>query len=122
MTRRTMPSLSGRNTTDSKSRVLRSIAHSAKLYIVQSEIREKSMTILTNIGTKTNTMVGLSYLEQRPCYMQTDYTNFVILTSSEVRVKRRTFHGTNLTLTSQNNRFCLLLISIQFVTWVKFDV
>ena len=57
-------------------------------------------------------MVGLSYLEQRPCYMQTDYTNFVILTSSEVRVKRRTFHGTNLTLTSQNNRFCLLLISI----------
>ena len=112
MTRRTMPSLSGRNTTDSKSRVLRSIAHSAKLYIVQSEIREKSMTILTNIGTKTNTMVGLSYLEQRPCYMETDYTNFVILTSSEVRVKRRTFHGTNLTLTSQNNRFCLLLISI----------
>ena len=111
MTRRAMAFLSGRNTTDSKSRVLCSTAHSAKLYIVQSEIREKSMTILTNIGTKTNTMVGLSYLE-RPCYMQTDYTNFVILTSCEVRVKRRTFPGTNLTLTSENNRFCLLLISI----------
>lgn len=35
----------------------------AKLYIVQSEIREKSMTILTNIGTKTNAMVGLRCLE-----------------------------------------------------------
>lgn len=55
--------LSGRNTTDSKSRVLCSTAHSAKLYIVQSEIREKSMTILTNIGTKTNAMVRLRCLE-----------------------------------------------------------
>ena len=63
MTRRTMPFLSGRKTTDSKSRVFCWTAHSAKLYIVQSEIREKSMTILTNIGTKTNAMVGLSYLE-----------------------------------------------------------
>ena len=52
MTWRAMAFLSGRNTTDSKSRVLCSTAHSAKLYIVQSEIREKSMTILTNIGTK----------------------------------------------------------------------
>lgn len=108
MTRRTMPFLSGRNTTDSKSRVLCWTAHSAKLYIVQSEIREKSMTILTNIGTKTNAMVGLSYLEYRPCFLQKDYTIFVIPTSSEARVKRRTFHGTNPTLISENNRFCLL--------------